>query len=100
MIIEGCDCGATGARVGCMPNKLLIAAAEAAHAIGKSPGFSIHVDGVIHIDGCEVTDRSRRERDRFGDFVLRDVWQQGESGSIRGRVAVGFDSDFLRLRTW
>jgi len=35
------------ARVGCMPSKLLIAAADAAHAVGKALGFGIHVDGVI-----------------------------------------------------
>jgi len=49
--------------VGCMPSKLLIAAAEAAHAAAKAPGFGIHVDGAIRIDGREVMDRVRRERD-------------------------------------
>ena len=72
-IIEGGDYGTTCARVGCMPSKLLIAAAEAAHAVGKAPGFGIHVDGAIRIDGCEVMDHVRRERDRFVGFVLRDV---------------------------
>src|ERR1035437_5871302 len=64
-IIEGGDYGTTCARVGCMPSKLLIAAAEAAHAVGKAPGFGIRVDGAIRIDGRAVMDRVRRERDRF-----------------------------------
>jgi len=73
VIIEGGDDGTTCARVGCMPSKLLIAAAEAAHAVGKAPGFGVHVDGAIRIDGREVMERVRRERDRFVGFVLRDV---------------------------
>src|SRR3989304_1588591 len=73
VIIEGGEYGTTCARVGCMPSKLLIAAAEAAHAVGKAPGFGVHVDGFIRIDGREVMNRVRRERDRFVDFALRDV---------------------------
>ena len=36
VIIEGGAYGTTCARVGCMPSKLLIAAAEAAHAIERA----------------------------------------------------------------
>lgn len=86
LIIEGGDYGTTCARVGCMPSKLLIAAAEAAHAVGKAPGFGIHVDGVIRIDGCEVMDRVRRERDRFVGFVLREVQDIPDADRIRGRA--------------
>jgi dihydrolipoamide dehydrogenase len=86
VIIEGGDYGTTCARVGCMPSKLLIAAAEAAHAVGKAPGFGIRVDGVIRIDGCEVMDRVRRERDRFVDFVLRDVHDIPDADRIRGHA--------------
>jgi dihydrolipoamide dehydrogenase len=39
MIIEGGAYGTTCARVGCMPSKLLIAAAEAAHAVAAAPGL-------------------------------------------------------------
>src|SRR4030095_692490 len=85
-IIEGGDYGTTCARVGCMPSKLLLAAADAAQAVGKAPGFGIHVDGVIRIDGCEVMDRVRRERDRFVGFVLRDVQDIPEADRIRGHA--------------
>jgi len=81
VIIEGGNDGTTCARVGCMPSKLLIAAAEAAHAVGKAPGFGIHVDGVVRIDGREVMDRVRRERDRFVGFVLREM--KGIAGTDR-----------------
>ncbi|MCK9202386.1 MAG: dihydrolipoyl dehydrogenase, partial [Gallionella sp.] len=86
VIIEGGGYGTTCARVGCMPSKLLIAAADAAHAVGKAPGFGIHVDGPIRIDGREVMDRVRRERDRFVGFVLSDVQDIPEADRIRGRA--------------
>src|ERR1035437_9307351 len=85
-IIEGGDYGTTCARVGCMPSKLLIAAAEAAHAVGKAADFGIHVDGVIRIDGREVMDRVRRERDRFVGFALRDVQGIPDAERIRGHA--------------
>jgi len=85
-MIEGGDYGTTCARVGCMPSKLLIAAAEAAHAVGKAPGFGVHVDGVVRIDGREVMDRVRRERDRFVGFVLRDVQDIPDADRIGGHA--------------
>jgi dihydrolipoamide dehydrogenase len=84
VLIECGDYGTTCARVGCMPSKLLIAAAEAAHAVGKAPGFGVHVDGVIRIDGREVMDRVRRERDRFVGFVLGDVRDIPDAERLRG----------------
>ena len=86
VIIEGGDYGTTCARVGCMPSKLLIAAAEAAHAVGKAPSFGIHVDGFIRIDGCEVMKRVRRERDRFVGFALREVQDLPEADRIHGHA--------------
>src|SRR5450830_2041875 len=86
VIIEGGDYGTTCARVGCMPSKLLIAAADAAHAVRAAPGFGVHVDGAIRIDGCEVMDRVRRERDRFVGFVLRDVQDMPDADRIRGHA--------------
>jgi dihydrolipoamide dehydrogenase len=85
-IIEGGDYGTTCARVGCMPSKLLIAAAEAANAIKKAPGFGIHVDGSMRINGREVMDRVRRERDRFVASVLRDVQDIPDTDRIRGHA--------------
>jgi len=73
LLIEGDQYGTTCARVGCMPSKLLIAAAEAAHEIGKASGFGVHLEGSIHINGREVMDRVRRERDRFVGFVKEAV---------------------------
>ena len=73
VMIEGGPYGTTCARVGCMPSKLLIAAAEAVHQIEKAPGFGIHPNGKPQINGVEVMDRVKRERDRFVGFVLEGV---------------------------
>ena len=83
VIIEGGAYGTTCARVGCMPSKLLIAAAEAAHAIERAPGFGVH-GGEARIDGAEVMARVKRERDRFVGFVLQGVDGIPESDRVRG----------------
>lgn len=84
VLIESGEYGTTCARVGCMPSKLLIAAAEAAHALEQAPGFGIHVDGAIRIDGRAVMERVRRERDRFVGFTLREVQDIPEADRLRG----------------
>jgi dihydrolipoyl dehydrogenase len=91
MLIEGGADGTTCARVGCMPSKLLIAAADAAHAIEAARGFGVHCDGVVRIDGRAVMDRVRRERDRFVGLVLRDVERIPDTDRLRGHS--GFVDD-------
>jgi dihydrolipoamide dehydrogenase len=86
VIIEGGDYGTTCARVGCMPSKLLIAAADAADAVANAPEFGVHVQGQMRIDGHEVMDRVRSERDRFVGFVLNDVQDIPETDRIRGHA--------------
>jgi len=86
VLIEGDAYGTTCARVGCMPSKLLIAAAEAADAVVQASGFGIHVDGCMRIDGREVMARVRRERDRFVGFVLSAVQDIPEAQRLRGHA--------------
>ena len=90
-LIEGGPYGTTCARVGCMPSKLLIAAAEAAHSIGLAPGFGVHIEGKVRIDGREVMARVKAERDRFVGFVVRDVEKIPEADRIRGNAR--FEND-------
>jgi dihydrolipoamide dehydrogenase len=73
LLIEGGVYGTTCARVGCMPSKLLIAPAEALHALERFPGFGLHVEGDVKVDGKAVMARVRSERDRFVGFVLQGV---------------------------
>jgi dihydrolipoamide dehydrogenase len=73
VIIERGAHGTTCARVGCMPSKLLIAAAEAAHLPGRFAEFGLRLEGSLEVDGAAVMARVRRERDRFVGFVLDGV---------------------------
>jgi dihydrolipoamide dehydrogenase len=84
LLIEGGPYGTTCARVGCMPSKLLIAAADVAHSAAKAAPFGVHIDAPIRIDGVEVMDRVKRERDRFVGFVLESVDQIDASERVRG----------------
>jgi dihydrolipoamide dehydrogenase len=72
VLIEGGRHGTTCARVGCMPSKLLIAAAEAAHAVRGAPVFGIEA-GPPRIDGRAVMARLRALRDDFVGSVLEMV---------------------------
>ncbi len=73
VIIEGGPHGTTCARVGCMPSKLLIAAAEAAHSLEKFDTFGLRLSGDLTVDGKAVMGRVRSERDRFVGFVIDGV---------------------------
>ncbi|MEZ5513699.1 MAG: dihydrolipoyl dehydrogenase [Steroidobacteraceae bacterium] len=64
LLVENGPYGTTCARVGCMPSKLLIAAADRAHAVATATDFGITVTG-SSIDVPAVFARVRTERDRF-----------------------------------
>jgi dihydrolipoamide dehydrogenase len=86
VVIEAGPHGTTCARVGCMPSKLLIAAAEASHAIDDAPGFGIHVEGGKRVDGREVMARVRGERDRFVGFVVEGVERIPAADRVAGKA--------------
>lgn len=71
-LIERGHYGTTCARVGCMPSKLLIAAAEAAHSVREAHQFGVEAE-LLRVDGVAVMDRVRRERDRFVGHVTGAV---------------------------
>ena len=85
VLIEGGPYGTTCARVGCMPSKLLIAAAEAAHAVTEAPAFGVKA-GPPQIDGVAVMERVRSERDRFVGFVVESVEGIPAEHRLRGMV--------------
>jgi dihydrolipoamide dehydrogenase len=82
LLIEGGPYGTTCARVGCMPSKLLIAAADAAHAAAGAAAFGVHA--ALRIDGRAVMARVRTERDRFVGFVLESVEHIPAADRLRG----------------
>ena len=83
VLIEGGPYGTTCARVGCMPSKLLIAAAEAAHAVAEAPAFGVRAEPP-RIDGAAVMRRVRVERDRFVGFVVEGVENIPAEHRLRG----------------
>jgi dihydrolipoamide dehydrogenase len=86
VLIEGGPYGTTCARVGCMPSKLLIAAAEAAHGVERWSEFGLRLDGGLRVDGKAVMARVKRERDRFVGFVLDGVNAIPEADHVRGHA--------------
>ncbi|HRM21267.1 MAG TPA: FAD-dependent oxidoreductase, partial [Neisseria sp.] len=86
-LIESHVFGTTCARVGCMPSKLLIAAAEARyHALHTDP-FGVHLDkSSVTVNGEEVMHRVKSERDRFVGFVLSDVEEWPADKRIMGEA--------------
>lgn len=87
VLIEGGPYGTTCARVGCMPSKLLIAAAEAAHGVARWPEFGLRQEGPVEVDGKAVMARVSRERDRFVGFVLEGVSNLPAADRIVGRAS-------------
>ena len=89
-LIDGGTLGTTCARVGCMPSKLLIAAAEARHRADGVSRFGI-VGAPTEVDGAAVMRRVREERDRFVGFVRQAIESFDDAHLIRRHAR--FESD-------
>ena len=85
LIIEAADYGTTCARVGCMPSKLLIAAADYAHHGRQGDLFGVIYSPPV-INGPAVMQRLRKERDRFVGLVVQSVNEFPENNKLEGRV--------------
>ena len=85
LMIERAAYGTTCARVGCMPSKLLIAAADAAHEIQGADRFGLKVDG-WQVDAEAMFGRVRAERDRFVNFVVEDTEALPSSQRLLGHA--------------
>ncbi|QFS88575.1 MULTISPECIES: dihydrolipoyl dehydrogenase [unclassified Marinobacter] len=85
VLIEGERYGTTCARVGCMPSKLLIAAAERAHDLKTADVFGV-LAGDVRIDGRLVMERVRAERDKFVAPVVRSMEKLPEEHRLMGHA--------------
>lgn len=85
LLIESGAYGTMCAQTGCMPSKLLIAAAETSHTIDQANAFGIQVKNKT-IDAHSVFERVRKERDRFTGFVVKDTESRSEEFRIRGHA--------------
>ena len=72
--------------VGCMPSKLLIAAADRAHDANHSANFG--VKATVQIDGKQVMERVRDERDHFASYIEKQVDSWPEDSKISGRAHI------------
>lgn len=77
--------GTLCANTGCMPSKLLIAAARSANDARRAHVFGVHPDPV-EIDGAAVMQRVREERDRFVSFTKETFEDLPEGTAVTGRA--------------
>lgn len=106
LLIEGGPYGTTCARVGCMPSKLLIAAADAAHHHHLTSLFGVDYPAP-KIRAHDLFNRVRSERDRFAGFVVESVESFPQQDRIKGyarflddhRLQVGDDLIIETQRT-
>ncbi|MDQ7989607.1 MAG: dihydrolipoyl dehydrogenase [Candidatus Dactylopiibacterium sp.] len=83
VVIEAGELGTTCARVGCMPSKLLLAAAEAARQAQSATRFGVEV-GSVRVAGDRVMGRLHSERERFVAGVLSEVAMWPAEHLLRG----------------
>ncbi|MEN8209445.1 MAG: dihydrolipoyl dehydrogenase [Candidatus Fermentibacteria bacterium] len=87
VIINDGPYGTTCARVGCMPSKLLIEAADVFHKRRLYDEMGFRLEGTVLVDGKAVLKRVRGLRDRFVSGVLRSTDNLGER-NIAGRAVI------------
>lgn len=79
----------TCATIGCMPSKLLIAAANRAHEAKYSDQFGIHSE--VRVDGKQVMARIQAERNHFANGVKKQVESWPDDKKISGRAHINKD---------
>lgn len=84
LIINDGPWDTTCARVGCMPSKVLIAAANRMHEVQTASKVGLHIDAMI--DTSNVMQHVRSLRDRFTLATLKDVNSWDESHKITGKA--------------
>jgi dihydrolipoamide dehydrogenase len=84
LLIDDRFAGTTCASVGCMPSKLLVAAADAAYNARKASTFGIET--TTSVDGCAVMARVQKERDGFVAATLKSIEKIPAGICIRQRA--------------
>ncbi len=85
LLIQHGPYGTTCARVGCMPSKMLIAAADLAHAIDEGAYFGIN--GQYEVDGKRVFERLKEDRaEKFVGGVLKYVNSIPDQFKLEGKA--------------
>ncbi|MBV0932686.1 dihydrolipoyl dehydrogenase [Marinobacterium weihaiense] len=92
VLIDPGPLGTTCARVGCMPSKLLIAAADTAWHARHADTFGIQIPD-IRVDGQAVMTRVRQMRDRFVAKVLEGMTSIPAADRIEATVHFASDHE-------
>lgn len=85
VLVESGPYGTTCARVGCMPSKLLIAAADRAHQVATAGVFGIST-GAMSVDTRAMFGRVRAERDRFVEGAVKSTTKLPDEQRMQGRA--------------
>lgn len=92
LLVQHGPYGTTCARVGCMPSKMMIAAADLAHAIDGGAYFGI--DGHYNVNGKRLFERIHQDRaDKFVGGVMKYV------NSINAKFKVEGQATFVDQHT-
>jgi dihydrolipoamide dehydrogenase len=86
VLIEAGEFGTTCARVGCMPSKLLLAAANGLHDAKAQKARGIDGTHALEANGEQVLAYVRAERDHFVNGVLEEIKSFPPETLIRGRA--------------
>ncbi|MEY8881103.1 dihydrolipoyl dehydrogenase [Donghicola sp. XS_ASV15] len=85
LLIDPYFAGTVCATVGCMPSKLLIAAARRAHQVRGAETFGISASD-IHVDGEAVMMRLRKHRDHFAQSTRDSINDLPEEIRVQARA--------------
>jgi dihydrolipoyl dehydrogenase len=95
LLIDDRFAGTTCTTVGCMPSKLLIAAARSAHAVRQAATFGIKVPEP-RIDSAAVMTRLRKQRDAFVAATIASIQEIPLEIRIQARARFA-ESDRIAL---
>ncbi len=85
VLIQHGPYGTTCARVGCMPSKMMIAAADLAHAIDEGAYFGI--DGHYQVNGKRLFERIHQDRaEKFVGGVMKYVNSINDKFKVEGQA--------------
>lgn len=86
LVVDDSSLGTTCARVGCMPSKVLIQAANDFHRRHKFKDFGLSGSENLSLDGKQVMKHVRSLRDRFVRGVMQGMEEWRETHLLRGRA--------------
>src|SRR6202012_1219867 len=85
LLIDDRFAGTTCTTVGCMPSKLLIAAAGSAYAVRQASLFGV-IASKARIDGEAVMTRLREARDTFVAATVKSINEMSSEIRVKGRA--------------